>query len=224
MAALKRPTPRPAESTAAAPAETTPRDQSQGRVSPADALAQEARRLQSQGSVFAPAQRNAIGVLVEALTLDPSHQEARRHLNLAIGSLNGRIGTLIANYQFKAAGSLLAQLADDGVPVLSNGNVRDRPSFLDAQPWRSLAVSSLLIEADALMQKGLIATAGNDNAISRLESATRIDPTNPLIEDMRAKCAGMLFLDAQRAAEQGVSAEARRLTNLANYVRDGFGV
>jgi hypothetical protein len=61
--------------------------------------------------VFAPAQRNAIGVLVEALTLDPSHQEARRHLNLAIGSLNGRIGTLIANYQFKAAGSLLAQLA-----------------------------------------------------------------------------------------------------------------
>jgi len=40
---------------------------------------------------------------------------------------------------------------------------------------------------------------------------------------MRAKSAGMLFLDAQRAAEYGRRDEARRLTNLANYVRDGFG-
>jgi hypothetical protein len=222
MVALMRSTSKPVENAVAPPTEPASRP-SQGRVSPVDALAQEAGQLQSQGAVFAPAQRNAVSVLVEALTRDPTHQGARRQLNLAIGSLNGRIGTFIANHQFRAAGSLLAQLADDGVPVLSNGNVRDKPAFLDAQPWRSLAVSSLLVEADALIQQGLIATVGNDNAISRLESATRIDPTNPLIEDMRAKCAGMLFLDAQRAAEQGVSAEARRLTNLANYVRDGFG-
>ncbi len=222
MAALMRSQPSQAEGTAAATTESAPRP-SQDKVSPADALAQEARRLQSQGAVFAPAQRNVVSVLVEALRLDPTHQGARRHLDLVIGSLNGRIATLIANHQFNAAGSLLAQLADDGVPVLSNGNVRDRPPFLDAQAWRALAVSSLLVEADALIQQGLIATVGNDNAISRLESATRIDPTNPLIEDMRAKSAGMLFLDAQRAAEYGRREEARRLTNLANYVRDGFG-
>ncbi|HTL00112.1 MAG TPA: hypothetical protein VL379_18890, partial [Pseudomonadales bacterium] len=224
MAALMRSPPGRAEAagTVAAPTEPAPR-QSQDKVSPADDAVAQARRLQSQGAVFAPPQRNVVSVLVEALRLDPAHQEARRHLNLVIDSLNGRIGTLIANHQFRAAGSLLAQLADDGIPVLSNGNVRDRPPFLDARAWQSLAVSSLLVEADALIQQGLIATVGNDNAISRLESATRIDPGNPLIDDMRAKSAGMLFLDAQRAAEYGRREEARRLTNLANYVRDGFG-
>ncbi len=195
----------------------------QGVPSRADALAQEARELQSRGAVFAPPQRNVVRVLVEALTLDPGHQEARRHLNLVMGSLSGRITTLIANHQFRDAGSLLEQLADDGIPVLSNGNVRDRPSFLEPQHWQSLAILSLLVEADALIQRGLIATAGEENAISLLESATRLDRSNPLIQDMRAKSSGLLTLAAREAAERGMSEEAARLANLATYVRDGFG-
>lgn len=188
-----------------------------------DALTQEARQLQSRGAVFSPPQGNVVRVLVEALTLDPGHQDARRHLNLVIGSLSGRITSLIANHQFRDAGSLLGQLADDGIPVLSNGNVRDRPSFLDAQQWQSLAIASLLVEADALIQRGLIATVGEENAISLLESATRLDRSNPLIEDMRAKSSGLLMLASREAAEQGRGEEAARLANLATYVRDGFG-
>lgn len=195
----------------------------QGVPSRADALVQEARELQSRGAVFAPPQRNVVRVLVEALTLDPGHQEARRHLNLVMGSLSGRITTLIANHQFRDAGSLLAQLADDGIPVLSNGNVRDRPAFLEPEHWQSLAILSLLVEADALIQRGLIATAGEENAISLLESATRLDRSNPLIQDMRAKSSGLLTLAARDAAERGMSEEAARLANLATYVRDGFG-
>ena len=192
-------------------------------ASPADALVFEARQLQSRGAASARDGRSVVSVLLEALRLEPGHAEAQRDLNLAIDSLNDRLRTLIANHRFRAAGALLAQLSRDGIRVLSNGNVRDRPSFLDARVWRSLAVWSLLVEADELIQQGLLATPDQENAIARLEVATRLDPTNPLVDDMRAKSAGMLSMAADRASDAGLSEEARRLSNLAAYVGDNFG-
>ncbi len=52
----------------------------------------------------------------------------------------------------------------------------------------------------------------------------RLDPTNPLLDDMRAKSSGMLSLAADRASDAGLNDEARRLSNLADYVRDDFGI
>ncbi len=206
----------------AAPVErpVSPVEQSVSRV---DALVVEAQQLEARGAIVSPERRNAVSVLLEAMRLEPANEGAFRQLNAALGSLNARVDTLIANHQFAAAGTLLEQLARGGIPVLSNGNVRDRPSYVDAQSWRALAVSSLLVEADELIQQGLIATPGDDNAISRLESATRIDPASPQVEDMRLKSSGMLLLAAERADQQGWRDEARRLVNLAAYVRDGFG-
>ncbi|HEY6598210.1 MAG TPA: hypothetical protein VIZ30_02815, partial [Pseudomonadales bacterium] len=132
--------------------------------------------------------------------------------------------TLIDEQRFRAAAALLAQLSRDGIRVLSNGNIRDRPAYLDARVWQSLAVSSLLVDADELIQQGLLATPDQENAIARLEVATRLDPTNHLIDDLRSKSSGMLSLAADRATDAGLSEEARRLSNLAAYVREDFGV
>ncbi len=192
-------------------------------AAPVEALVLEARQLQSRGAASGRDGRSVVSVLLEALRLEPGHAEARRDLNLAIDSLNGRLRTLIADHRFRAAGALLAQLSRDGIRVLSSGNIRDRPSFLDERVWRSLAVSSLLVDADELIQHGLLATPDQENAIARLELATRLDPTNPLLDDMRAKSSGMLSLAADRASDAGLSEEARRLSNLAAYVRDNFG-
>ncbi len=205
----------------------SPQPVSQPRVEPSvsadGALLVEAQQLIARGAIVSPERRNAISVLLEAMRLEPANEGARRQLNGAIGSLNAQVDTLIANHQFAAARTILELLTRSGMPVLSNGNVRDRPSYLDAPSWRALAVSSLLVEADALIQRGLIAAPGGENAISLLVSAMRIDPANPHVQDMRVNSSRMLLLAAEQADEQGRSDEARRLANLAVYVRDGFG-
>jgi hypothetical protein len=51
-----------------------------------------------------------------------------------------------------------------------------------------------------------------------------VSATNRLIDDLRSKSSGMLSLAADRATDAGSSEEAKRLSKLAAYVREDFGV
>jgi hypothetical protein len=163
-----------------------------------------------------------VAELVKRLSADSTDAAARTSLARAIDSLNVQLRDLISEHRFGQAKASLLRLESDGLPVLSHGNVRPRPQFVDEGSWHALAVSSLLVDADSLIQAGHLATLGTENAISRLEWATRLNPNDPLVDDMRLKTSGMLSLRAQEAARQGMTAEADRLSNLATYVRDGF--
>ncbi|HEY6597684.1 MAG TPA: FHA domain-containing protein, partial [Pseudomonadales bacterium] len=78
MGELIGPTPATAE-TAVIASSAVPVEQP---ASPADALVIEARQLQSRGAASVQDGRSAVRILLEALTLQPGHAEARRDLNV----------------------------------------------------------------------------------------------------------------------------------------------
>jgi len=67
-----------------------------------------------------------------------------------------------------------------------------RSQFIGPRAQNRWRVIELLLEADTLMQRWQIVQPEHDNAVAVLREALRIDPKNPIADEMLTKAYGLL--------------------------------
>ena len=160
----------------------------------------EADSLYAQGALVAPPGRNATTGYVQVLSLAPQNSIARAKLSKIVGQVAVDSQQLMLHQQFNLAHQTIDRLA---AAIPANAS-----QFVQADALDRWHVVDLLLRADALMQKYQIAEPEQENAVALLHEALRIDPKNPVGDEMLAKALGMLAETKQRQLVDAPEARA----------------
>ncbi len=143
------------------------------------ALMSRADALYAKGTIVGAAQ-----TYLQALSIEPDDAVARARLGDAVSRVAATASNMILTQRFEGARNLLRRLSET-IPEASRKLVDQ--NALDQ--WR---VVELLLDADARMQKYQILEPEHDNAVELLHEALRLDPKNPIADEMLSKAFGLL--------------------------------
>ena len=163
-----------------------PPNASQTSIERADALS-------AKGSWLTPARNNAAALYVDALTAAPSDAATRAKLDAIVMRTAQAASDMIVHLKFERARGVMAQLSA-AIPPSARHFVSQQAS----DRWR---VVELLLRADAKMQTYSITEPRGDNAVSLLQEVQRVDPHNPIADDMLAKAYGLKKMSEQSASD-----------------------
>jgi hypothetical protein len=155
-------------------------------------LLERADAMNAKGMLVTPARSNAAALYVSALTVDPTDAATRAKLDAIVTSTAQSASDSIARIKFDRARDLMDALAT-AIPE----RARQYVSPEAANRWR---VVDLLLSADAKLQ-----TYSINNAVALLKEAQRIDPRNPIADEMLAKAYGL----KQQRERDAADADAR---------------
>jgi hypothetical protein len=150
----------------------------------------EADALYANGALITPTRQNAAAGYLRVMSFAPDDPDAKAKLSEIVSHVAADSQELIQRQQFNRARQMLDRLAA-AIPI----NTR---RFVKADALEHWHVVDLLLRADAMMQKYQIVEPENDNAVALLREALRIDPKNPVGDEMLAKAFGLLAETQQR--------------------------
>jgi hypothetical protein len=161
----------------------------------ANVLMAEGDAFVASGALIAPAGANAIARFVDASAVasDPRVRDmARAKLSDAVIEVADGASGMITRQKFDGARQQLRRLSA-AVPGTARASISPRA----ANRWR---VVELLLSADDLMQRYQIVEPQEDNAVATLREVLRIDPKNPIADEMLTKAYGLLTEVQRRAS------------------------
>ncbi len=181
-------------------------------------LLQAARRLRSQGVLFATAgagaegEDSAVKLYHRVLALDPANVIAQQGLVEITSQVAEQADQLLADGQLAAVDNLVSQAAAEGLVEEGVDEVRRR---LVAERQRLKTVSDNIDAAKSHMASGYLTAPPEANAVAKLREVQQIDPGNTEAEQLLRVCAERLAAVATEAHGYGLVDEAKQYLDLA---------
>ncbi|OSM04322.1 SUMF1/EgtB/PvdO family nonheme iron enzyme [Magnetofaba australis] len=155
-----------------------------------DDLLQQAQANQANNRLTRPMERNALYRYRQVLAIDPTNIAARQGLGQIIAQLNALAGRPGVGPREARALRQSARFISAAYPGLEEAAkqryappaapTNDAPRMADAaQAEAADPVTTLLEQAESMLQQDYLTQPANDNAVSRYEEALRLDPGNP---------------------------------------------